>query len=60
MTTGWKKTAAGYELETKIGTAVMAKAGKTWKLTVGDSVIDLGRRASFDHAEGALLELDAV
>jgi hypothetical protein len=57
--TEWKKTGEGYELKTSMGLAKLYKKGKQWMLAMGDEEVSLGRRASFDHAEGILKELGA-
>jgi len=56
----WKKTGAGYSIETSKGTATVEKTGKTWTLRLGSESWDLGRRASFDHAEGTLRQVGAL
>lgn len=56
----WKKTADGYEIRTKLGQATLSKKGKKWILSVGGESVELGRRASFDHAEGILVKLGAL
>ena len=55
----WTKTTTGYELETPNGTATVEKTGKAWTVTYRGETRDLGRKASFDHAEGAIVEIDA-
>lgn len=51
----------GYRAETPRGTATIRKQKKgrsfTWVLSVGSKEVELGRRADFDHAEGALQHL---
>jgi hypothetical protein len=56
-TSGWKKTADGYEWDTSKGMARLFKKGKAWYLSFGGEEVKLPRRASFDHAEGILKEL---
>lgn len=55
----WNKTPDGYEAETTKGRARLSKVGKRWVLTLGDEAADLGRRASFDRAEGKLSDWGA-
>lgn len=56
----WKKTqGGGYEVETSKGTARIQKVGNRFVLTLGRERVDLGARATFDHAEGTLKELGA-
>lgn len=56
----WSKTpGGGYEVETSMGTARVRKVGRRFVLTVGSERVDLGSRATFDRAEGALRELGA-
>ena len=57
----WKKTAAGYEMQTSMGLAKLYKkgSGKGWYLSLGDEEVSLGPKASFDHAEGILKEVGA-
>ena len=50
----WTKTENGYTIETSEGVASVTKSGKSWSLTLGDHTVALGRRVSFDRAEGAL------
>ena len=54
---GWKKTPTGYELTTAKGVAVLRKKGRRWFLDFVGQSIDLGRRASFDSAEGIISKL---
>jgi hypothetical protein len=62
--TEWQKTADGYDVKTSKGLATLVKKGKAlsspWVLTLGKKVIELPRRASFDHAEGALKDMGAM
>ena len=52
---GWTKTASGYEL-TSHG-AMLTKVGARWTLALADGrTFDLGRKASFDHAERAIAQ----
>ena len=58
----WTKTAAGYEATGSSGETVKLTfswpkewASGTWILTVNNRSIVLGKRATFDHAEAALL-----
>jgi len=57
--TTWAKGAGGYSTRATTGELVaLERRGLRWLLLVaGEEVADLGLRASFDHAEGALLEL---
>lgn len=56
---GWKKTATGYEMETTKGKAVLFKRGREWFISIGGKETSLGKRASFDHAEGVLQDMGA-
>lgn len=62
--TEWKKTADGYEMETTKGLAKLfvkkgPRGGKKWFISIGGKETSLGRRASFDHAEGVLQDMGA-
>lgn len=52
---GWTKTAKGYKAITTGGTARLEKVEREWSLVMeGWDAMALGRRASFDHAEGEI------
>ena len=66
--TEWKKTPEGYEMDLKGRTAKLykkpkkLKSGKTskvkeWFLSYHGKEYPLGKKASFDHAEGKLKEI---
>ena len=60
----WKKTADGYEMMTTKGLAKLftkkgKRGGKKWFIEVDGKETALGRRASFDHAEGVLVSMGA-
>jgi hypothetical protein len=57
--TEWKKTPKGYEMKTSKGLAKLYKKGREWVLSIEGDEVRLGRRASFDHAEGALKQRGA-
>ncbi len=50
----WKKTATGYEM----GAARLLKVDEKWVLRYRGKDHVMGRRASLDHAEGILANLD--
>ena len=54
---GWKKLGGGYVMSgTQFEGAVLQKTGKTWTLTTkAGKKVNLGRRASFETAEKALV-----
>ncbi len=56
--TSWTKTTDGYETRATTGERIeLLRSGRRWLLAVaGEQVADLGRLASFDHAEGVLKE----
>lgn len=52
----WAPKSGGYTMDAGGKTFDVRKVGKTWRLFAdGVEISDLGRRASFDHAEGELL-----
>lgn len=53
----WNKVGNGYEMTTAAGVFVLAKTGKTWTLSIADYSFDLGKKATFDHAETLIAEL---
>lgn len=53
---GWKKTESGYSARFFGKDALLYKDGKSWKINFGGAVTDLGRKASFDHAEAVILK----
>lgn len=62
--TEWRKTADGYEVETTKGLAKIfskkgKRGGKKWFIEVDGKEHALGRRGSFDHAEGVLVSIGA-
>lgn len=52
--TTWEKTPSGYRMMTEAGEATLTKSGRTWVLEIAGQRVDLGRRASFDHADRVL------
>jgi hypothetical protein len=65
----WKKLPAppgkpfettGYEAKTSMGKVTLTKRKKRWIMKVGKHEIDLGRKASFDRAEGELLRISKL
>lgn len=58
--TAWHRASANlYTSITSTGEVVaLAKCGRFWRLLLdGEEVAHIGRRASFDHAEGIILNL---
>lgn len=58
LLTEWKKTAEGYEMEYKGDMAKLfkkpIKRSMRWYISYRGKETDLGKKASFDHAEGVL------
>jgi hypothetical protein len=52
----WTKTPTGYRWAARA--AELVRTGRRWALHYRGQVIELGTRATFDHAEGAMLRLD--
>ena len=64
LTELWKKPADGYEMMTTKGLVKLypkkgPRGGKKWFILVAGKETNLGRRASFDHAEGVLVDIGA-
>lgn len=61
LTEGWKKTADGYEGEFGGHVAKLykgtGKQKKMWFLDFKGKTVKMPRRASFDHAEGAIKQM---
>ena len=56
---GWQKTAGGYQIKGKLGSAEVVKEGKRFVLKYNGETHEMPRRgASFDHAEGKMAEID--
>lgn len=53
----WAKTEQGYTLANGPVDAELIKVGKAWTLRTLGREVALGKRVSFDHAEGELLRL---
>jgi len=56
----WERTPEGFEMKTTKGLAKLYKKGKReWFVSVDGKEKSLGKRASFDHAEGYLVSIGA-
>lgn len=55
----WTKTSEGYQLKGGLGSgSTLKKSGRTWVLVTPDgNEVQLGKRATFTHAESALVDL---
>lgn len=53
----WKRASGGYTAKTSVGEAKLHRKGRNWVLSIGEKGYTLGRKASFDHAEGIIEKL---
>lgn len=51
----WHRTSIGY----KAGDACLTKMGGVWTLAYRGRLVQLGRKASFDHADALIADIDA-
>jgi hypothetical protein len=56
---GWTKTADGYELDAKQGKATLSKEGRRWVFDYAGQRREMPSAGSFDHAEGLIKQIDA-